>query len=173
MARAFIGMGSNIEPEKNLLQAVRLLASEVRLLNISTVYLTEPIGSREQPSYYNCVAAIETQLLPQELKLTVLYRIESVLGRARGSDRYAPRTIDLDLILYGDLVLSEAGLNLPDPDIMDRPFLATGLREVAPDLVLPGSSVPISVIADRLTDPAMKPLESYTALLRGEIRNGP
>jgi 2-amino-4-hydroxy-6-hydroxymethyldihydropteridine diphosphokinase len=173
MARAFISMGSNIDPERNLLEAVRMLAAAVRVLDVSTVHQTEPIGRPEQPSYYNCVAGIETALSPQELKATVLQPIENRLGRVRSLDRYDARTIDLDLILYGELVLREKGFELPDPDILVRPFLAVGLHELAPDLVLPGSSHPIATIVDRLKDPAMKPLETYTALLKGELRHGP
>jgi 2-amino-4-hydroxy-6-hydroxymethyldihydropteridine diphosphokinase len=173
LARAFIGMGSNIDPERNMREALRLLASAVRVLDLSTVHQTEPIGRPEQPPFYNCVAAVETQLSPQELKQTVLRAIEHRLGRVRSGDKYAARTIDLDLLLYGELVLREAGLELPDPDILVRPFLACGLHELAPGLVLPGSSLPISEVAGRLKDPAMKPLETYTALLKGELRHGP
>jgi 2-amino-4-hydroxy-6-hydroxymethyldihydropteridine diphosphokinase len=119
------------------------------------------------------VAAVETAFSPQELKQNVLRAIEDRLGRVRGADRYDARTIDLDLILYGELVLHETGLELPDPDILVRPFLASGLHELAPNLVLPGSSIPIAAVAGRLRDPAMKPLEAYTALLKGELRHGP
>jgi 2-amino-4-hydroxy-6-hydroxymethyldihydropteridine diphosphokinase len=166
-------MGSNIDPERNLREAVRQLSTAVRVLDLSTVHQTDPIGRPEQPSYYNCVAAIETPLSPQELRLTVLQPIENRLGRVRSLDPYDARTIDLDLILYGELVLHETGFDLPDPDILVRPFLASGLHELAPDLVLPGSSLPIATVADRLKHPAMKPLEAYTAFLKGELRHGP
>lgn len=172
MTRAYIGIGSNIDPERNMREAVKLLAAEVALLDLSTVYLTQPFGRPDQPSYYNCVAAIETELPPRDLKQKVLRGIESRLGRTRSSDAYAPRTIDLDLILYGEMVLHENELELPDPDIVSRSFLAAGLLELAPGLELPGSKRTISEIANRLKDPAMRPLASYTALLKGELRNG-
>ncbi len=173
MARAFIGMGSNIDPETNLREALRLLAVAVRVSDISTVLETKPIGRPDQPSFYNSVALIETDLPPMELKKDVLNSIETRLGRVRGSDRYAPRTIDLDLLLYGDVTVREPGLELPDPDITVRPFLATGIAELSPDLVLPGSSGTVSELARRLHDAAMKPLASYTALLKGDLDHGP
>ncbi len=173
MARAFIGMGSNIDPERNLREAVRLLASEVRVLDLSTVYLTLPIRRPEQASYYNCIAAIETALSPADLKQRVLRTIENRLGRVRSSDTFAPRPIDLDLLLYDDVILHGEGLELPDPDILRRSFLACGLLELVPDLILPGTRTAIAEIAHRLNDPAMKPLDSYTALLKGELQHGP
>ncbi len=169
MTRAFIGMGSNIDPDRNLQEALRMLASRVRVLTISTVLETEPLGRPEQPRYYNCIAVIETALSPHELKLNVLRDIENRLGRVRGEDKNAARTIDLDLLLYGDLVVHEAGLELPDPDIPKRPFLARALAELAPDLILPGSGVAIAEIVRGLTSTGMKPLASYTALLKGEL----
>ncbi len=172
MARAFIGIGSNMEPQRNLREAIRLLDSEARVLNLSTVYLTLPIGRPEQASYYNCIAAIETGLSPADLK-RVLRTIENRLGRTRSSDAFAPRPIDLDLLLYDDLVLHDEGLELPDPDILRRSFLAQGLHELAPELILPGTGTGIAEIAHRLADPTMKPLDSYTALLKGELRHGP
>jgi 2-amino-4-hydroxy-6-hydroxymethyldihydropteridine diphosphokinase len=173
VSRAFIGMGSNIDPERNLREAVRQLASVVRVLDISTVFETEPIGRPEQPAYYNCVAAVETEFAPQALKKDVLRRIENRLYRVRGGDRYLPRTIDLDLLLYDDLVVSEADLELPDPDIPLRPFLAQGLAELAPDLVLPGSGTSVAELARRMNCAALKPLDAFTALLRGELDHGP
>lgn len=173
MPRAFIGMGSNIEPERNMREALRLLSAAVRVLGISTVYRTEPIGRPGQACYYNCVVQVETHASPQELKRTVLRAIEDRLGRVRGNDKYASRTIDLDLLLYGDLILHEGGLELPDPDILVRPFLAKALFELMYDLVLPGSGIPISDVARRLNDPAPQPLDSYTALLKGELNHGP
>jgi 2-amino-4-hydroxy-6-hydroxymethyldihydropteridine diphosphokinase len=172
--RAFISMGSNLERERNLREALRQLASAVRVLGISTVFETEPIGRPEQASYYNCVAAIETSLAPRALKEDVLRRIENRLGRVRGDDRYAARTIDLDLLLYGDLVMNEAGLEIPDPDILLRPFLAQGVAELAPDLVLPGTGTSVTELVRRRMDGrALKPLEAYTVQLRGELNHGP
>ena len=172
MARAFVSVGSNIDPADNIKKAVRLLGAQTRILAISTVYFTEPIDRSGQPPYFNCVLEIETGTPPLDLKLTVLRPIEASLGRLRISDKFAPRTIDLDLILYDDITLAGEELTLPDPDILQRPFLAIALYELAPDLVLPGSTTPIMDIVAALLRKTMKPLGSYTEVLRGEIRHG-
>jgi dihydroneopterin aldolase/2-amino-4-hydroxy-6-hydroxymethyldihydropteridine diphosphokinase len=172
VARAFIGMGSNVEPERNLREALRLLASAVLVLDLSTVYLTPPVGRPEQASYYNCIAAIETALEPLELKQRVLRTIEDRLGRVRNRDTFAPRPIDLDLLVYDDLVLREEGLELPDPDIFRRSFLAAGLHELAPGLILPGTNTAIAAFAAGLNRDGMKRLDSYTSLLKGELHHG-
>ena len=166
MARAFVGIGSNIEPAENVEKAVSLLSAAVQIRGISTVYLTEAVGRPGQPPYYNCVVELETEEKPAELKQRVLRKIEKELGRIRGNDRSAARTIDLDLILYDRLVMTTEGLTLPDPDIVKRPFLAIPLLELAPDLQLPGSGLRINEIAAALPQDAMKPLQDYTARLR-------
>ncbi len=173
MARAFVSVGSNINPGENVRRAVRLLARQVRVQGISTVYLTEPVEQQhEQEPYYNCVLETETDRSPLELKQNVLRLIEEELGRKRSADKFAPRTIDLDLILYDDLVIKEEGLTLPDPEILKRPFLSIPLCELAPELVLPDTRIPIAEVAARFRHHTMKPLEAYTDRLRGEIRHG-
>jgi 2-amino-4-hydroxy-6-hydroxymethyldihydropteridine diphosphokinase len=169
MARAFISIGSNIDPETNVRNAVHRLGSTARVMAISTVYRTEPIGPPGQPWFYNCVVEIETEMAPRELKFTLLRRIESELGRARSSDKFAARTIDLDLILYNELVMTTPDLALPDPDIPKRPFLAIPLHELAPGLILPGSGLRIQEAAMSLSPNAMMPLAAYTEQLRKEF----
>ncbi len=174
MARAFISAGSNIDPENNIRKAVRFLGEQTRILAISTVYVTEPIGGRPgQPLFYNCVLEIETGTPPLDLKRSVLRSIEEKLGRTRSDDRSAPRTIDLDLILYDDITMAGIDLTLPDPDILMRPFLAAALFELAPDLVLAGSKTRIADIAAGMLQRTLRPLESYTAMLRRETGHGP
>ena len=169
MTRAFVSVGSNIDPAANTEQALRLLGRETRIMNISTVYQTEAEGRPEQPRYYNCVAEIDTTLPPRDLKLYVLRKIEEKLGRKRNGDKFAARTIDLDLILYDELVLTTVDLTLPDPDITRRPFLAVPLEELAPELMMPGTGVPVGEIAASLLRDAMQPLDGYTKHLRKEI----
>jgi len=169
MVRAFIGIGSNIEPAENVRAAIRTLARQTNLVGISTVYLTGAIGHPEQSPYYNCVVEIETEAPPAEVKYGILRNIENGLGRERTKDKYAPRTIDLDLIAYGDLTMDAEGIKLPDPDILERPFLAIPLFELAPDLVLPGYGLRISEIAAKLPQGGMKPLEDYARLLQEEL----
>ncbi len=167
-------MGSNIDPAENLQKALDLLGKKVRIGAVSTVYRTAPIGKdgREnegEPFYLNCVVMIETDIPPLDLKHRVLRKIEDRLGRVRGGERYASRTIDLDLILYGDSVLKEEGLSLPDPLIGTRPILAAPLAEIAPQLVLPGTDRRIDEIASRMSLEAMEPVEDTTELLRKRI----
>ncbi|HUJ16986.1 MAG TPA: 2-amino-4-hydroxy-6-hydroxymethyldihydropteridine diphosphokinase [Nitrospirota bacterium] len=169
MARAFISIGSNIDPETNVRSAILGLASTERVTAISTVYRTEPVGPPGQPWFYNCVVEIETDLAPRELKFRLLRSIESELGRTRGSDKFAARTIDLDLLLWDGLVMTTPDLVLPDPDIPLRPFLAIPIRELAPGLVLPGSGLHIREAAAALSPNAMTPLEAYTEELRKEL----
>ena len=139
MTEAYISLGSNIEPELNMLRAVQSLSRLVRVIGISTVYLTPPVGGMYQPDFLNCVIRVETDIGPRELKFRVLRSVEVALGRVRSRNRYASRTIDLDILMYGDKVLSSPGLKLPDPDIFRRPFLAEPVRELSPGLAIPGS----------------------------------
>jgi 2-amino-4-hydroxy-6-hydroxymethyldihydropteridine diphosphokinase len=172
MARAFIGVGSNIEPAENVKKALRLLASQVNIVAISNVYSTEAEGRPDQPSSYNCVVEIETDIPPEELKQTVLRKVESELGRKRTKDKFAPRTIDLDLILYGDLVLNTGDLVLPDPQIATRPFLARPLFELEPNLIMPGVGLSLKKVVAQLKSVKMEPLKQYSGLLKKEILHG-
>lgn len=172
MARAFIGIGSNIEPAKNVRAALRSLARQARLVGLSTVYCTEPLGPPGQPVYFNCVAEIETELTPAQVKHAMLRPIEDELWRVRTQDKYAPRTIDLDLIAYGELAMDEGGIRLPDPDILQRPFLAIPLAELAPDLLLAGHGLRVGDIAAVMARDGMEPLRDYSWLLRNELSRG-
>ncbi|MDO8812539.1 MAG: 2-amino-4-hydroxy-6-hydroxymethyldihydropteridine diphosphokinase [Gallionella sp.] len=169
MARAFIGIGSNIEPEKNVKAAVCCLAQQTCVVGISTVYCTDALDRPEQSPYFNCVVEIETEAPPAEVKHALLRPIENSLGRKRSEDKYAPRTIDLDLIVYSDLAMDVEDIRLPEPEILERPFLAIPLFELAPDLVLAGYGLRIGEVAARLPQGGMRPLEDYTRLLREEI----
>ena len=169
MARAFIGIGSNIDPERNIRQALGRLSQAAHLTAISTFYREPALGRPDEPAFYNGVVAIETDLPPLRLKHDLLKRIEADLGRRRTSDKYASRTIDLDLLLYDDCVLSNNELTLPDPDILERAFVAIPLCELAPDLLLPGSGLPIGRVAERFAVEDMECLHEYTRLLRYEL----
>lgn len=172
MARAFIGIGSNIDPAENVQAAIRSLAQKTHLVGISMVYCTDALDRPEQPPYYNCVVEIETEAPPTEVKHGILRTIENNLGRKRTEDKYAPRTIDLDLIVYGDLTMDAEGIKLPDPEILERPFLAIPLFELAPDMVLAGYGLRIGEIAAKLPLDGMKPLKDYVKLLREEMSRG-
>ena len=169
MATAYIGIGSNISPEANVCAAIRLLKESVRVVKISTFYCTEPLGSNESEPFYNGIVEIETGITPRELKFDVLRNIEQTLGRIRCSDKYAPRTIDLDIIVYGDTVVSEPDLTIPDPDIAERQFITVPLFELAPDLVLPDSGLRLADIVKSMQTDSMVPMIEFTHALREEI----
>lgn len=167
MERAYVGVGSNVEPERNILSALMLLLPE-GLASVSTVYRTEPVGAPGQPRFYNCVAELFTGRPPVELKYSVLRRIEEKLGRRRNADRYSPRQIDLDLIVYGSIETNSDGLTLPDPDIFKRAFLAIPLLELAPDLILPGE-INLRDVAEKLGPGGMEKMGGYTERIRKEL----
>ncbi|MCH7958932.1 MAG: 2-amino-4-hydroxy-6-hydroxymethyldihydropteridine diphosphokinase [Candidatus Hydrogenedentes bacterium] len=133
---AYIALGSNVEPEKNIVQACALLAEKVSLRSVSTFYKTKALERPEQSDYRNGMVHVTTPLSPLRLKLDVLREIENRLGRVRTEDRYASRTIDLDIVVFDDCVMNEDDLVLPDPELRERPFIAVPLLELAPDLVL-------------------------------------
>lgn len=172
MARVFIGVGSNVNPEENVRRALHMLGREVRIVATSTFYSTQAEGRASQPPFYNGVVEVETDIPPAELKRSVLRRIEGELGRRRTGDKYAPRTIDLDVVIYDDLVVEMEDLVVPDPQIPHRPFLAIPLCELAPDLVLPGSGLRVQEVAAAHENHKMEPLPGYTELLRKDVENG-
>lgn len=139
--RAYIGLGGNLgDREATLRAAVELLAAEpgVAVVVVSSFVETEPWGYADQPWFLNGVCAVETELGPREL-LTRLLAVEQRLGRSRGDGpRFGPRSIDLDLLVHGDLVVSEPGLEVPHPRLAERRFVLAPLAEIAPDLVVPG-----------------------------------
>jgi 7,8-dihydro-6-hydroxymethylpterin-pyrophosphokinase len=116
------------------------------------------------------MVAVETSKPPADLKSHVLRRIEQELGRTRSADKFAARTIDLDLIWYDNVVATGPDLTLPDPQILERLFLVVPLCEIAPDLVFPNSGVSIRDVAARMRADDMEPLKDYTNLLRRESR---
>jgi dihydroneopterin aldolase/2-amino-4-hydroxy-6-hydroxymethyldihydropteridine diphosphokinase len=165
--RAFIAVGSNIEAERNVADALELFGRRVRIIAVSRFYWTPALGAPDSsPDFLNGVVEIETELEPRELKRSVLLGLEGELGRERGAEKYAPRTIDLDLVLYGDIVCSEEGLILPAPEILERPFVALPLLELEPEIVLPGVDRPLSKLARGLSSSEMTPAESFNASLR-------
>ena len=138
--RAFIGLGSNLgDRQATIERAVELLgaATGVRILAVSTLRDTEPWGHADQPTYLNGAVEVDTELLPGAL-LAVLNRIEDELGRVRDPAlRYGPRTLDLDLLLYGDATIDEPGLIVPHPRLHERAFALEPLVELDPSLTLP------------------------------------
>lgn len=165
MTEVYLSLGSNIRPEENISSAILELKLKVAVRAVSTVYLTRPVERPSQPDFYNCVLLVETDKRPAELK-EILRWIESRLKRRRTADRHAPRTIDIDILLFGALVTSEHGLAIPDPEIRMRPFLLKSLSELAPDLRIPGEERSVGEIASLIEESGMTPLPVFTARLR-------
>jgi 2-amino-4-hydroxy-6-hydroxymethyldihydropteridine diphosphokinase len=138
--RAYVGLGSNLgDRESYLRAALGALAVEpdIEVVAISSLRDTEPVGLVDQPRFLNAAAAVETTLPPRAL-LERLLAIERRLGRTRTGPRLGPRTIDLDLLLYGDERVDEPGLELPHPRLHQRRFAIEPLAELDPALVVPG-----------------------------------
>ncbi len=137
---AFVGLGSNLAKPKSQvkralieLQSLRLS----RLLRHSSLYRSAPMGPTDQPDYINAVAAVDTGLSAFAL-LAALQTIENGHGRTRGKLRWGPRTLDLDLLLFGNVTIDEERLKIPHPGISQRAFVLHPLYEIAPDLTVPG-----------------------------------
>ncbi len=136
---AYIGLGSNLDdPSSQILRAFDLLASipTTRLVRRSSLYLSAPFGPVKQPSFVNAVALLDTRLDSRAL-LRSLQDIEDSQGRERGS-RWGPRVLDLDLLVHGNREIDESKLTVPHPGIAERNFVLLPLREIAPELVIPG-----------------------------------
>ncbi|MHB1000315.1 MAG: 2-amino-4-hydroxy-6-hydroxymethyldihydropteridine diphosphokinase [Armatimonadota bacterium] len=171
MARVFISVGSNIDPEINILRALHLLSMQVDIEQISTFYRSEALGRPDQPQFYNGVVEVSTSIPPEELKYSVLRCIEDELDRKRTDDKYAPRTIDLDILLYDDLVIKTPDLTIPDPDIMIRPFLAVPLFELAPDIIISGTGMSIRQIMESLPEYGIIKEEEFSRRLREDFQH--
>lgn len=149
---AYISLGSNIEPEKNLVQAIRLLRTKSNLLAISSVYRTAPQGFKNQADFFNMAVKIQTVLTPITLKKNVLDWIEAKLGRKRDpNNKNAPRTIDLDISLWNEEIFEygEKPWRVPDPDILRFAHVAIPLAEIAQDYIHPVEKVTLKEIAER------------------------
>jgi 2-amino-4-hydroxy-6-hydroxymethyldihydropteridine diphosphokinase len=138
--RAYVGIGANLgDREATILRALRLLVEHpgIDVVAVSALRETEPWGYADQPPFLNAAAAVTTSLGAAEL-LAVLLAVEQELGRSRAGPQYGPRTIDLDLLLFGDAALDEPGLTVPHPRLHERAFALEPLLELEPELVVPG-----------------------------------
>jgi 2-amino-4-hydroxy-6-hydroxymethyldihydropteridine diphosphokinase len=137
--RAYVGLGANLgEREATIRRAIELLDGPgVRVVAVSSLRETDPVGYRDQPRFLNGAVTLETELAPGEL-LERLLEIERELGRDRArEERWGPRTLDLDLLLYGDETVDDPGLTVPHPRLAERLFVLEPLYELDPELVLP------------------------------------
>lgn len=156
MLTAYIAMGANLPrpagpPDATLAAAAARVNGELgRLVARSSLYSTEPVGLADQPRFTNAVVALETSLAPRTL-LNALLDLERAFGRNRAESLpNGPRTLDLDILLMGDLRISEPGLELPHPRLADRAFVLVPLCEIAPDAVDPVQHRTITQLLDAL-----------------------
>jgi 2-amino-4-hydroxy-6-hydroxymethyldihydropteridine diphosphokinase len=151
---AYLSLGSNVGDRlENLRQAMsRFCGAGIALRCTSSVYETEPIGFANQSWFLNCVAEVTTTLAPVAL-LHQLQQIELQLGRERTIPN-GPRTLDVDILLYGDLILASGELTLPHPRMLERRFVLEPLREIAPDFQIPGAGMTVDEAFRQLRDPS-------------------
>jgi 2-amino-4-hydroxy-6-hydroxymethyldihydropteridine diphosphokinase len=136
VTRAYVGLGANLgDREATMRRAIELLGDGV--VAVSSFRETDPVGYEDQPRFLNAAVALETELSPREL-LDRLLTVERELGRTRDGPRFGPRTIDLDLLLYGVAVVEEPGLRVPHPRLAERRFALEPLAELDPGLTIPG-----------------------------------
>ncbi|MGO9318269.1 MAG: 2-amino-4-hydroxy-6-hydroxymethyldihydropteridine diphosphokinase [Terracidiphilus sp.] len=149
MRTAYIGMGGNLAsragaPEATLAAAALRLESLGRVARRSSLYNTEPVGFAAQPRFVNAVVALETNLAPRELLASLLV-IELEFGRDRTAEVVnGPRTLDLDILLFGDLEVSEPNLRIPHPRLAERAFVLVPLCEIAAEVLVPGSGMSVT-----------------------------
>ena len=139
---AYLGLGSNIEPQKNLPKAVELLEKELKIATISTAWVTPAVGS-EGPDFINAAIAVCTSLVAETLKDQVIRKVETRLGRVRTSDKNAPRTIDIDILIFDDRIVDEL--------IWEEAFLAVPLAELIPNFCNPENGETLAEAAARLS----------------------
>jgi 2-amino-4-hydroxy-6-hydroxymethyldihydropteridine diphosphokinase len=154
VTRAYVGLGANLGDRSAMLRAaVEALRREPALtvVAVSSISETDPVDYLDQPAFLNGAVALDTALTPREL-LDLLLAIEGRLGRTREGPRFGPRTIDLDLLLYGDEQVDEPGLEVPHPRLHERLFALEPLLELDPALVLPGRG-PLKEIVAGLQSP--------------------
>lgn len=148
---AYIGIGSNLDdPEKQVRAALDALKRLPRstFVQASRLYRTAPWGKADQPAFVNAAAAISTELSPHEL-LDALLAIERAHGRVRDGERWGPRVIDLDILVYGDARIDEPGLRVPHPHLAERAFALLPLADLDPDLEIPGLG-PVRALVERI-----------------------
>jgi 2-amino-4-hydroxy-6-hydroxymethyldihydropteridine diphosphokinase len=149
MTIAHVGLGSNLAgPREQVETALQMLSGlpRTKLLARSKLYATEPWGHRDQPTFVNAVAVLDTQLSAREL-LNELLAIERNAGRERNGERWGPRILDLDILLYGDSRIDEPALRIPHPRLRERAFVLVPLAELAPLLYIPDAGRVVDLLS--------------------------
>jgi len=142
VAQAYVSIGSNVDRKKNIRSAIRELHEKFGPLVISSVYDSAPVGF-DGERFFNLVVGFETRLKPEEL-VQVFHAIEQQHGRGRDHERFASRTLDLDLLLYDNLVRHDGTMDLPHGEILDYAFVLRPLEEIAPDVIHPELKKPFA-----------------------------
>jgi 2-amino-4-hydroxy-6-hydroxymethyldihydropteridine diphosphokinase len=153
MNKVYLGLGTNLgDRKRNLREAIEKIGEHIgKVLNSSSVYETAPWGFDAENDFLNMVTEVETGLSPSEL-LKKIFEIELKLGRERTQDRYSSRVIDIDILLYDDLIVDQKGLKIPHRLMHERRFVLAPLWEIAPDLIHPMLKKRISVLLDECRD---------------------
>jgi 2-amino-4-hydroxy-6-hydroxymethyldihydropteridine diphosphokinase len=148
----YFSLGSNIEPKTHLGNALSAIESQYRSITVSRVYETSPVGGgKNQPYFWNLVLGVDTGDGPEKIRRWI-GNLEKQAGRARTKDRYASRTLDVDLILWKNRVAKSKAFTLPHPDILTKAFVLFPLLEIAPTLILPDSGKPLMELANQFRD---------------------
>jgi len=157
---AFIGLGSNVgDPLAQVRAALGALdrLPESRLHAASPLYRSRPMGPQDQPDFINAVAWLTTALAPHAL-LDELQQVETAAGRQRSGQRWGPRPLDLDLLLYGDARFADERLTVPHPGVVERPFVLRPLADIAGERVIPGDERSVTDICAALVDDSLRRL---------------
>ena len=155
----FIGLGANLkDPAQTLRDAIVEIAAidETQLLAQSQLYTSTPMGPADQPDYINAVVKLETRLAPHAL-FSYTCRIEQEHGRTRNGEHWGPRTLDLDILLFGQQALNDEQLTVPHYGLQEREFVIYPMLEIAPDLILP-CGTPLQSLTQRVPLNGMRPL---------------
>ncbi|MBF0275242.1 MAG: 2-amino-4-hydroxy-6-hydroxymethyldihydropteridine diphosphokinase [Nitrospinae bacterium] len=135
--KVLLGLGSNINPLENIQKCLKLLYDEFTVIAESSFYSSPPVGYIDQNNFINGCALIESNLSPNDLKFNKLRVIEKVLGRERTGNKNSSRTIDIDILLFGDLIIKEEGITVPDPDLTERNYLLIPALEISGEMIHP------------------------------------
>lgn len=151
MPKVLISIGSNLgDRVHNCKKALNEISAFAKIMRVSSVYETEPVGNEDQPDFINCAAEIETALLPEEL-LKHLQEIEDKLGRIHG-DRWGPRLIDIDIIFYDDLIIDSEELQIPHVSAHTRRFVLEPVTEIMPGKIHPVFGITVRELCENLED---------------------
>lgn len=178
MPTAYIGLGANLAsyagpPEATLTVAAARLETLGRVVSRSSLYSTEPVGFAAQPRFVNAVVMLETDLQPTQL-LKKLLAIEQEFGRDRAAGiANGPRTLDLDILLFGNLTISEPDLEIPHPRLAERAFVLVPLHEIAPHFVVSGTGKTVSQLLDNLRENSGSETDAVVPIQSDAWRAGP